>query len=515
MTKAIPAPPGSTTTIRRDGKDGKMHVCTVQGCGASFKKLEHAQRHERTHTQVRPYACSHCGKTFARQDTLNRHVRLHTRKEEDGPTAKAGRKIKKGTSVSPASKPIELKPASLPPPASPPKTSTSLPYPFSMPIMPPNFPAYSRPYVGEASLPLDQTFMPMRRYSDVSYGATLLSLNPPMSRPRANTLAGLPEALGSISLVNSPESSGALDSGSSSDEEDDEKDKTYSPDEKDLPESQYPSPAFTTYSPNDLQRDTLTDLEAILANDPLHSNNSSLFLPSVQPQEDGFDFESFAASVEGPPPGSTLEDLLNAAVPPTPPSAHLKHPMLPHHQPQTHLDFDFSATFAAADRQRREQQQNQVQTATPASITMPAFSIPATAGTLPAPTSLNPSQSQQSPHLTFPTTSNTSYPTSAFASAYSTSYPSLMALPNGLGLTQNAEPHQALLDAYRKRSAPPAPPSAPAFYIPSTSETATSPVLAAAPSSTPAARFHLPVPTWSSAARDGAERGETSSFLVV
>lgn len=477
---------------------------------------------------------------------MNRHTRLHNRKDEDGPTAKVARK-KKGPSASPASQPIDLQPANaaLPPPSSPPKASTSLSYPFTFPINPPNFPAYTRPYVGEASsaLPLEPSFMPMRRYSDVAYGTTLPSLHPPLGRPRANTLAGLPEALGSFSLVNSPESSGALDS-DSSDGDDDEKDQTWMPsagEEKDLPESQYPSPAFTSYSPTDLQRDTIQDLEAILANDPLHSNNASLFNPAVQPPDE-FDFESFAASVEGPTPGNTLEDLLQAAaVPPTPTSGLMKPALLPHHQPQNHLEFDFAATFAAADRQRREQQQQhhhhqQQHQHQQSSSAMPAFSIPSS-HSLPTPSSFTQlhqqhqqqqqqQHHQQSPHLTFPTT-NTSYPTSAFASAFvATSYPSLMAVPNGLGLSSTSpEPHQALLEAYRKRSLPPlasTPTSSPAFYIPSaapeppsSSTGATNPVLAAAPSMTPAARFSLPVPVWSSAARDGAERGETSSFLVV
>lgn len=458
---------------------------------------------------------------------MNRHTRLHTRKEEDGPTAKAGRK-KKGVSASPATQPIELKAAPLPPPASPPKTSSSLPYQFNIPIMPPSFPAYSRPYLGDgSSLPLDNNFlpipMPVRRFSDVAYGTTLPSLhNQPMSRPRANTLAGLPEALGSFSLVNSPESSGVVDSSEDEDEEE-EGNKGLTPSDKDQPESQYPSPAFTSYSPSDLQRDTLSDLEAILANDPLHSNHSSFFHTALASHgEDGFDFESFAASVEGPQPGSTLEDLLNAAAsPPTPPSARAAPALLPHEQSQSGLDFDFSATFAAADRQRREreQQKEREQAAAQAaaiaatSSSIPSFSIPSSISFSHPPIA---SPSQQSPHLSFPS-SSPSFPAGAYASAFSTAFPSLMALPNGLGLSENSQPHQALLEAYRKRSAGTSPSAAsPAFYIPSSSgESVSPPAIAAAPSMTPAARFSLPVPVWSSAARDGAERGETGALFVV
>ncbi|KEI37969.1 uncharacterized protein L969DRAFT_18760 [Mixia osmundae IAM 14324] len=62
-------------------QDKPLSQCSY--CPMAFKKLEHAQRHERTHTLDRPYMCSFqgCEKTFARQDTLNRHARLHTRTE--------------------------------------------------------------------------------------------------------------------------------------------------------------------------------------------------------------------------------------------------------------------------------------------------------------------------------------------------------------------------------------------------------------------------------------------------
>lgn len=40
--------PAQAGLIRKEGKDGKVYYCTVENCGVSFKKLEHAQRHERT-----------------------------------------------------------------------------------------------------------------------------------------------------------------------------------------------------------------------------------------------------------------------------------------------------------------------------------------------------------------------------------------------------------------------------------------------------------------------------------
>ncbi|KWU47176.1 hypothetical protein RHOSPDRAFT_31316 [Rhodotorula sp. JG-1b] len=405
----------------------------------TFKKLEHAQRHERTHTLDRPYVCDTCGKTFARQDTLHRHSRLHSRADDDAPTAKAGRKrrssIATGGSGSSAkassssgtkapaakdasaSSPSESSNSSstathhLPPaipianhsgdlivgPASPDALGLSLSLPVQAAGLsgaPPSFPAYSRP--AEAShehhqqqqhqfphFPsIDPAVIPLsRRYSDAGHGATFASQlalgtapssasafsgagtagngspsvvgslptsfvtsfgngrssfgggggsqtgkrERPSLRPRALTLAGLPESLGCFSLVNSPEPS---DAGSnSSAEEDDDRDEDDSMDLGDAvsrligsngtnstrttaslgepsapPESHYPSPTFTCDSPSGLNLDPVADLRAILDNDPVpssvfHHHHTLSPPPTSQPE---FDFESFAASIEGP-----------------------------------------------------------------------------------------------------------------------------------------------------------------------------------------------------------------------
>ncbi|KAI9610482.1 hypothetical protein H4Q26_006622 [Puccinia striiformis f. sp. tritici PST-130] len=71
------SPPAAKSPLKRNGKP--LAKCPF--CGMTFKKLEHCQRHERTHTLARPYSCTVCLKTFARQDTLNRHLRLHTRSD--------------------------------------------------------------------------------------------------------------------------------------------------------------------------------------------------------------------------------------------------------------------------------------------------------------------------------------------------------------------------------------------------------------------------------------------------
>ncbi|KAK4463001.1 hypothetical protein QBC42DRAFT_223603 [Cladorrhinum samala] len=49
-------------------------------CQRSFARLEHLQRHERTHTQERPFSCNLCESKFTRSDLLTRHERLsHSR----------------------------------------------------------------------------------------------------------------------------------------------------------------------------------------------------------------------------------------------------------------------------------------------------------------------------------------------------------------------------------------------------------------------------------------------------
>ncbi|KAK3329826.1 hypothetical protein B0H66DRAFT_542127 [Apodospora peruviana] len=45
-------------------------------CQRLFARLEHLQRHERTHTQERPFFCSQCESRFTRSDLLIRHERL-------------------------------------------------------------------------------------------------------------------------------------------------------------------------------------------------------------------------------------------------------------------------------------------------------------------------------------------------------------------------------------------------------------------------------------------------------
>ncbi|KAA1100095.1 hypothetical protein PGT21_029292 [Puccinia graminis f. sp. tritici] len=95
------ASPAANPPLKKNGKP--LAKCPF--CGMTFKKLEHCQRHERTHTLARPYSCTVCMKTFARQDTLNRHLRLHSRSDSKMAINKSAPAQPSQTPASPSKQP--------------------------------------------------------------------------------------------------------------------------------------------------------------------------------------------------------------------------------------------------------------------------------------------------------------------------------------------------------------------------------------------------------------------------
>ncbi|KAF5639041.1 regulatory amdA [Fusarium tjaetaba] len=77
--RPLPGPPpplvGPEPTEVRQPKP-KTLPCKY--CSKRFRRVEHVQRHERTHTKEKPFSCGwdRCGKTFGRRDLLVRHEKL-------------------------------------------------------------------------------------------------------------------------------------------------------------------------------------------------------------------------------------------------------------------------------------------------------------------------------------------------------------------------------------------------------------------------------------------------------
>ncbi|KAM3515516.1 hypothetical protein MY11210_000889 [Beauveria gryllotalpidicola] len=71
-------PDAIATTESTENRNQKPKTLPCKYCSKHFRRVEHVQRHERTHTKEKPFACpwDRCGKTFGRRDLLVRHEKL-------------------------------------------------------------------------------------------------------------------------------------------------------------------------------------------------------------------------------------------------------------------------------------------------------------------------------------------------------------------------------------------------------------------------------------------------------
>jgi uncharacterized Zn-finger protein len=68
--RPLPGPPSTlvgpeSTEVRQP----KPKTLPCKYCSKRFRRVEHVQRHERTHTKEKPFSCGwdRCGKTFGRR----------------------------------------------------------------------------------------------------------------------------------------------------------------------------------------------------------------------------------------------------------------------------------------------------------------------------------------------------------------------------------------------------------------------------------------------------------------
>ncbi|KAK1248687.1 hypothetical protein MKX08_006907 [Trichoderma sp. CBMAI-0020] len=131
-------PPGQSTALgladMGENRNQKPKTLPCKYCSKRFRRVEHVQRHERTHTKEKPFACGwdRCGKTFGRRDLLVRHEKL-VHLNEGHKDATRPRKLSGASMHKPSlsDSHVELDVMGIhrlrPPPPPPPATATLLP----------------------------------------------------------------------------------------------------------------------------------------------------------------------------------------------------------------------------------------------------------------------------------------------------------------------------------------------------------------------------------------------------
>ncbi|KAJ9151238.1 Transcriptional regulator ADR1 [Pleurostoma richardsiae] len=97
--QSIEGPPAHTTAEENgEPRQQKPKTLPCKYCSKRFRRVEHVQRHERTHTKEKPFSCgwARCGKTFGRRDLLVRHEKL-VHLNEGGKDGNRPRKSSSGT----------------------------------------------------------------------------------------------------------------------------------------------------------------------------------------------------------------------------------------------------------------------------------------------------------------------------------------------------------------------------------------------------------------------------------
>ncbi|KAH8205590.1 hypothetical protein TruAng_000296 [Truncatella angustata] len=79
-TRRVAGASRSGRVRKRRGVLNEPHLCSY--CGRAFKRSEHKERHERTHTKEKPFIC-HCSAAFTRRDLLTRHQRITSHTAQD------------------------------------------------------------------------------------------------------------------------------------------------------------------------------------------------------------------------------------------------------------------------------------------------------------------------------------------------------------------------------------------------------------------------------------------------